>query len=290
MKNNFTIWRTHAVCPRAVMASALLLTGCATTNNVDLTEPPAPEPITEPEPNPIRYEATGTAFLEEAGQLSHITPLNGASFIEAAGMGFPAENASTGFQEELTALRAARYGALAEMAEILEGLQVTRSARVQDMVFSGEEVTVTLSSIIQGATTVKEDYDPELERAEVRLRIALDHEGNVIQQRATRIAPMSLYKRKAEAEAAARINAAAALREQVGKSYVMQHIEVEDLQFEGQQTQLDLEGLLENVEFSQPRWVGETQCEVTATLEIIPMKKTECEEKEVCLPNTQPDE
>ncbi len=256
--------KTHRLL--TLLASTLpLLTGCSTpqTNILETSIPPTPSR------EPLRFEATGTAFLQEAGQLSQFTSLGGAEFIEASGRGFSAPNATSSSQKKLTALKAARYGALAGLAEELKGLEVTRVARVQDLVFSGEEVSVTISGIIQGASAVKEHYDPESGLAEVRLRIALDKDGNSLQQRAMRSAPASSNKRKAEAEAAARINAAAALREQVGQIFVMQNIQVKNLKFDNQQAQLDVKGLLEGVRFSTPRW-HKDQCEVTAVLEIDP--------------------
>jgi hypothetical protein len=279
-----TLLTRRNVAFRPLLAGAgfsLLLTGCASHHLNQFVPEPAPETL--------RFEATGTAFLEEAGSLSNPVPLHNATFVESTASGFPADNATTAIQKELTALKAARYGAMAKLAEELDGLQVTRNARVQDMVFSGEEVAVTLSGIIQGASTVSEIYHPESEHAEVCLRIALDPNGDIIQQRATRIAPASIHQRKAEAETAARINATAALREQVGKTYVMQNVQVKDLQFASQDARLDVGGLLKNVQFSAPQWIGETQCEITAILEISPeemasleVKTSEVSKKEVC--------
>ncbi len=239
-----------------LIALLLLSTGCA-SNRMSQKEP-------------FRFRATGSAFLEEAGQLSKMAPLNGASFVEATGRGFPASNTTGNFQKKLTALKAARYGALAGLVEEINGMEVTRRASVQNMVFSGDEVSVTISGVIQGATPVKESYDSETGLAEICLRVALDNDGNLIQKHATRIAPDSIYKRKAEAEAAARITATAALREQVGRVYVMQNVKVKDLKFESQQAQLYVEGLLKNVHFSEVRWIEGHQCEVTATIEINP--------------------
>lgn len=267
MKAEVSTCRKTITCWLGVLAAApSLLTGCAST-----------EPSSQPSPEPTRIQAVGTAFLERAGQLTDPTPLHNATFVEAVGNGFPADSAETSAQKKLTALKAARYGALAKLAEELQGLELTRNARVQDMVFSGEEVTATLSGSILGASTVAEDYDAQSELASVRLRIAVDPDGHIIPQRATRISPTSLPQRKAAAEAAARINALAALGEQMGEVYVMQDIQVKDLQFDRQEAQLSMDGLLVGVQVSAPRWISNTQCEVTAWCEITPETATELE-------------
>lgn len=256
---------------------SFLLSGCSTpieNQSGFLDEGPSPllveEEVCVPEPecHSIHFEAEGIAFLADAGQSSRVMPSSGASFVEAEGLGFPAPNASNPLQKKLTAQEAARYRALAKLTEEIGGLHVTRSARVQDMAFAGEEISVSLSGQLQGVVEVRADYDESTEIAKVTLRVALDEEGKMAPHRGMRLAPHSIYLRKTQAEAAAKIRALASLREQIGQVYVTQSVQVKNLMFEYQEAQLYMEGILEQVSFSRPRWISESQCEVTATVDI----------------------
>ncbi len=217
---------------------------------------------------PLQYEATGIAFLRDPGQAIQILDPACVSLLEARSKGLPSLNATTETQKRFTALEAARYRALAELLEKMDGLSVARTATVQDMVFAGEKISVTISGLIKDATVVTEKYDTGEEIAEVLMRVCLDAEKNIVPQRTTQIAPASIYQRKAEAETAARIHATASLREEIGRVFVTQIIRVKDLELESQQVQLEMEGLMEGVQFSDIRWLDETRCEVTAVLEV----------------------
>jgi hypothetical protein len=220
--------------------------------------------------------ATGTAFLEEANHESLTYPTNNTDFIEATGRGFPAPNAFTPDQKKLTALEAARYGAIALLMETIKGVEINKHSLVQNMMFAGEEISATLSGSLQGATAIKDHYDPETAMAEVTLRVYLDADGATTPHRpVSYFAPASLYQRKANAEAAARINAAAALKQKIGKVYLTQITKVEDQQLTEHKTELYLDGMLEDIAFSPPRWVRDKQCEVTASLviDILKLKK-----------------
>jgi len=244
--------RRSAVFCGSLFVTCALLFGCAST----------------PVDKLIRFEATGVSFLQEAGQKSQAAGSPWDSVIEAAGRGLPAPNAVNDAQKQLTAQEAARYRALAKLAEELEGLKVTRVARVTDMAFAGEEVNANLSVDLKGITEVASTYDAEAEIAEVTLRVVLGSDGKTIPQRISRLAPASIYERKAQAEEAARIRAMASLREQIGRVYVSQSVEVEDLMLARQEARLHVEGLLEGVEFSDVRWTGNKQCEVTAVITV----------------------
>jgi hypothetical protein len=240
------------------------LFGCATALPPDAAESQVEAP---PETVEIVIEAEGVAFLEDAGQLSQLKIPNWDRFIEAKGHGFPSTNATHPAQKKLTALAAARYRALAAMVESLDGLQVARESKVENMVFAGENVSINLSGNVQGATTVSESYDEKSESAEVVIRVAMDDKGNLIPHHANSLAPISLYKRRAEAEEAARINASAALRERIGSAELMQHVVVKDLMLQSQEAQLKVNGLLEGATYSDPEWDNK-KCVVKASLAV----------------------
>ena len=247
--------------------TALLIissSGCATT------QPPAPTPASSPViiEHPLHFEATGSAFLEEEGAISIAhNPLHD-SFIEATGCGLAAPDATTAVLKKFTALEAARYRALAGLMEKMNGIQVTRNAAVENMTFAGEQIITSLSGTLSGYSVIKETYDIETDSGEVTLQITMDKNGTIVPQRATRVAPTSLFKRKEQAETAARINATASLREQLGQIHVMQDIQVENLELSRQQARLQSDGWIEKVEFSDARWLEGNLCEITATLDI----------------------
>lgn len=254
----FLTLKQKAVNPMAgILVAFLFAMGCTTT----AVQSPGPEQNT----SVITIEAKGTAFLEEAGQLSKISIPKWDKFLEAEGIGFPALDATNPVQKKMTALSAAKYRALAKMVESLRGMEVERTSKVDNMVFSSEEVTITLSGLVKGATTVSETYDEASETATVLIRVAMDSNGNLIPQYANSLAPISIYKRKAEAEEAARISASAALREKIGEAYLSKRVVVEDLQLKHQETQMIVDGLVQGARYSEAKWINSIMCVVTAS-------------------------
>jgi len=240
----------------AVLLALLLAGGCATST-----------PTLE---KALTFKATGVAFLEKAGAPSVMPGPKVDAIMEATGRGLPASNAETEIQKRLSALEAAKYRALAKLLEKIHGFHLTRSAKVQDMAFAGEELGIKISGELEGVTVVKSTYDEKGEIAETTVSVKLDIEGNILPDAGQRISPLSLAERKARAEAAARINAVAALREEIGEVYVEQEITVKDLVLNFQTARLAVEGILEGVEFSAPRWPAREKCMVEAALKVKP--------------------
>lgn len=271
-----------------------LLSGCFTTRTNSEAPPPAPDtnvvqeneispaPITTIEDAgtseatnavsnevqiddpPLRYEATGIAFLEPAEKIIKDQSTKPNDFVEASGYGFPSPAATTPSQKMLTATEAAQYRAMANLAEKHLGLDVKREARTSDMAFSSEDVTVSLSGTLKGVSEVSRSYNEEAEIATVTLK--MNPGAKEVPEKQS--PPLTLEHRKARAEAAARIHAMALLREQIGETYVEQEIQVNGMNLTRQMASIHVEGLLKNIQFSGIRWTSERICEVTASLEI----------------------
>ncbi len=253
----------------ALLFLSVFTAGCSTTTPETSPEAPtetasvapAPKasvPSPESETNKlIHLEALGVSFLES---IQRPPPVKS---IEAKGFGLPASSAGNAAQKRLTAMEAARYRALANLVEKKEGLEVWRDARTVDMAFAGEEIRVRINGTLKGVSEVAQDYDTETEMATVTLKMPLGPETD-----STRKNPLTLEQRKARAITAARIQATASLREQIGQIYVEQDVLVEELILAHQQARVYVQGLLEGVSFSEALWLGESRCEVVATLEV----------------------
>lgn len=250
-------------CSLALLFLSFLTEGCSTTkpeatpaSDTPVAETPAPAPERIETNQVIRLKALGVAFLEPKEK----TPPPVKS-IEATGFGLPALDTENDAQKRMTALEAARYRALANLAEKSEGLEVSRDARTIDMAFAREEVHVRIHGQLKGVSEVAQDYDTKTEIATVTLKMPLGPEPDSTHQK-----PLSLEQRKARAIAAARIQATASLREQIGQVYVEQDVLVEDLILTHQHARVYVQGLLEGISFSEALWLGESRCEVVATL------------------------
>jgi hypothetical protein len=237
-----------------LLLAALLLTGgCAVLGRAD-SEPA------------VVFKATGESVLEEAGAL----PAPGAAFgtvLQATGTGFPAADAATAGQRRLTAMEAAKYRALAALVEKAEGTRIERESRVLNLQFAGEAIEATTTGKLTGVSVVKREWDESEQQAEVTLRVVLDQEGEPVRQLAENAPPESLKERRARAEQAARVQALARLRQQVGEFRVGQRVRVKNLVLDRQEAWLVVDGMLEGVEFSRPRWPSDDHCVVTARLE-----------------------
>ncbi len=262
-----------------LMCLFVFVAGCATSPPAggvapepDAMETPAPGEAVESVPEdaeagrPLRFEAIGIAFLEVPEQATENQAAQSGKFIEAQGFGLPSPSAENDAQKRLTAMEAAQYRALANLAEKVLGQEVVREARVVDMAYAGEEVRVNLSGKLKGVSEVVRSYDAETEIATVSLKVAVEPEED--SRRMTHEQSLSIDQRKARAVAAARIHATALLREQIGQVYVEQDIRVENLEMAHQEARIYVKGLLDGIIFSDARWPSETQCEVTATLEV----------------------
>ncbi len=253
----------------ALLFLSVFIAGCSTTKSETPPEAPTETASTAPTPEAsvpspetttnqlIHLEALGVAFLEAKQSPPPVKS------IEAKGFGLPASSAGNAAQKRLTAMEAARYRALANLVEKRDGLEVMRKAHTIDMAFAGEEIRVQINGTLKNVSEVAQDYDTETEMATVTLKIPLEPETD-----STRKKPLTLEQRKARAITAARIQATAALREKIGQIYVEQDVLVEELILSHQQARVYVQGLLEGVSFSEALWLGESRCEVVATLEV----------------------
>jgi len=214
--------------------------------------------------------ATGTAFLEEAGPEKGVPAADWDSTVEASGFGLPAANATTPAFKRLTAMQAAKYTAMASLVEKLRGIRVTQDSKVHDLTFAGQELGAQLAGDLSGVRVVRCEYNEEQGMAEAVVMVGLDAKGNIVPERLLPMAPLSGGARRARAEAAARINALAKLREQIGEVYVWQEIKVKNLQLSHQNAGEVVEGMLEGVEYGKAQWPSDKQCCVEATLKLRP--------------------
>ena len=215
------------------------------------------------------FKATGVAVIDDPGGELGQQAINWDSIVEADGHGFPAPSAANETEERLTAVEAAKAQAMAQLVEKLSGVTVSRSAEVRDMHFAGTDTRIELSGTLTGVKLVEGDYDEEQQVAHVVLRIGLDSDGNIVPERLLPVAPLSAGVRRAQAEDAARYDAIAKLREQLGGAYIEQEITVKNLMLSHQSARLAVEGIMASgVEYSKPVWPTEERCEIEATLRL----------------------
>ena len=221
------------------------------------------------EARPRVFEATGVAFLEEPGRKLVEAPAECVRVVEASGEGLPAANAVNAIELRLTAVEAAKYRAMANLAEKMEGAEVVKVARSSDLRFQSEEIEAMVSANLEWVRITEQRYDEQTGIAKVTVQIGLDAQGNVTAEMKVPIEPLSLAERRARAEAAARIHAVAKLREQIGEVRVYQKVKVKDLVLQSQKAWLIVEGIVKGAQFSRPSWPTHQKCEVTARLEVL---------------------
>jgi hypothetical protein len=243
---------------RALAATlVLLLVGCASA-------PPLAPTLT----TGFTFRATGVALIDEpTGDLGE-PAANWDSIVEATGYGFPAAGAASINEKRLTAIDAATSNASAKLVEKIEGALVTRAADVKDMKFAGTETHIEVAGQLKGVKVVSAEYDQVEEMATVELRLGLDSDGKIVPDRLLPITPLSLAARKAQAEEAARYDAVAKLREQVGGAHITNEITVRNLMLSHQRARLVVEGMMEGVQFAKPVWLGSQKCTVDSTLSL----------------------
>ena len=117
------------------------------------------------------------------------------------------------------------------------------------------------------------DYDAEERMARVVLRVGLDANGRILPERllhgTPRGAPPSEGMRRAQAEEAARCDAVAKLREQLGGAYITNEVTVEGLMLAHQRARSTVAGLMAGgVEYGKPVWPTPERCEVRAVLRL----------------------
>ncbi len=214
------------------------------------------------------FTAKGVSVIEEPDRAIGAPALDWDTIVEGTGTGLPAANVVTAVEKKLTALLAAKYGALADLAENLRGMQVARESQVNLFRVTKIAIAIETTGFLEGVKITQSAYDEDTEIAGVTVQIGLDSEGNIIPQRLLPIAPLSLTARRARAEAAARIDASASLLEQVGEVHVGQVVQVKGLILHSQRAWAVVDGMIRGAKFSMPTWPTHEKCIVEATLEI----------------------
>ena len=246
----------HTVFACVAAAIASLCLGCASS-------------VAQTSEEPGVFHATGVAFLEPRSETAGPSDVEWDMMVEAVGHGLPAAGATTPAQKAWTALEAAKQSAMAALVEKLKGAHVRAEARVKNLMFAGQEITVETAGDLEGARTTRSRYDEAAGVAEVEMTVALDAAGNVLPERLASTAPPSLRARRARAEVAATADAMAKLREQVGEVWIEQEVMVKDLLFRRQRAQQVVQGMVEGAEFARPVWDG-ARCTVEARLRLKP--------------------
>jgi len=247
--------------------ASILLVGCATTNtpkSIEKAKDDSDKTATsQVEAKVIEVEGVGVGFIEPEVDLKKLTKKE--IQLEASGVGFPSEIAKTNFQKKITALEAAKYRALVALLEKINGITVSKDVKVIDMVFSGEKVEVTTNGNLEAVFIVSEDYNPETEVATVTVAKTEVEEPQHLKVEQKKD---SLELKKEKAVAAAKALAIGNLKAKLGKTYAQQKTTVENMELSNQISQTYIEGALKNVQFSQPRWLNDTMCEVIARVEV----------------------
>ncbi len=110
-------------------------------------------------------------------------------YIEAVGIGAPAEKSIGKASARPMALRAAKIDALRNLLEITKGVQVDSTTTVKDFTVESDIINTQVSGLVQGAQVVDQQYMSD-GTVEVRLRMPLY--GDL----ARIIVPASIEKRK----------------------------------------------------------------------------------------------
>lgn len=213
------------------------------------------------------FRATGIGLIEDLSAEE-----GGAArglMVRAGGIGFPAPDAADDDQRRMTALEAATAVAMARLAGELEGVKVTRESRVHNLQFAGEDIVVESAAVLSGVRILESKYDAEKGEARVMLAAGL---GRTVGRSSTDGAPPALHEAglRAQAEQAARMDALAKLREQVGGVRLRQEVTVRNLALDMVEARAVVEGTLHGVEFSEPEWPDDVRCTVRAEVRLTP--------------------
>ena len=250
-----------------VPIASVMLVGCATTTpqeTVNKTNEAKGVSISsDVKVKTVFVEGVGIGFIEPEVDLQEIVKKE--TQLKASGVGFPSKTAKTNFQKQITALEAAKYRALVALLEEINGITVTKDVKVIDMVFSGEKVEVNTSGNLEGVFIVSENYSSETEVALVVVAISKVEEPKQVK---VELKKDSLELKKAKAVVAAKAQAIGNLKAKLGKTYAQQKTTVENMELSYQISQTYIEGALKDVQFSQPRWLNSTMCEITARVEV----------------------
>jgi len=101
-----------------------------------------------------------------------------AGYIEAVGIGAPADKSIGKANARPMALRAAKVDAYRNLLEITKGVQVDSATTVKDFTVESDVINSSVNGMVRGAQVVKTEYMSD-GTAEVTLRISLYGNGNL---------------------------------------------------------------------------------------------------------------
>jgi hypothetical protein len=112
-----------------------------------------------------------------------------AGYIEAVGIGAPADKSIGKANARPMALRAAKIDALRNLLEITKGVQVDSTTTIKDFTVESDVINTQVNGLVKGAVVVDQQYMSD-GTVEVKLRMPLY--GNLAQI----IIPLAIEKRK----------------------------------------------------------------------------------------------
>lgn len=104
----------------------------------------------------VAFAAEGVPKVSTFGQIDWQSKI-----IEATGTGLPPANAPTPGHARVLARRAAVVDAYRNLAEIVEGIQVSSEGTIGNLVVSDDVIRTKVSSTIKGARIIRENYNSD---------------------------------------------------------------------------------------------------------------------------------
>ena len=138
------------------------------------------------------------------------------------------------------------------------------------MAFAADRVTVTVSGDLIGVRTAHEEYDAQTGRARVTLQVGVERGGDLVPDEPGPGPAAAEALLRLRTEQAARDDAVEKLRKQVGAVRLRRAVTVGELTLTSLEADVIVEGVLEDAEFSEPRWTGRAQCNVDAVAHLAP--------------------
>jgi hypothetical protein len=247
-----------------VSIASVMFVGCASTKS-QKHEKHSPRVTSKVKavPKVETIEGVGVGFIEPEVDVNKIDQKE--TIFKAEGIGFPSVTAKTNLQKRITALEAAKYRALVALLEKENGVNVSKNVKVVDLVFSGENIQVSTKGTLSGVSLISEVYDAASEVATVEMGLL---EKKVADSDMTELKKDCQDLKKQKAVVAAKAQAIGNLKTKLGKTYAQQKIMVKNMELVDQVSKTYIDGALKGVQFSQPRWLNNTMCEITARVEV----------------------
>lgn len=136
--------------------------------------------VKEAPSKPLAAAETSDESKFESGALDdEVSTVNGVlnwskGFIRAKGFGFPPKDAVSPEQGKLMAFRAAYAEALANLLEMINGVNITSTTTVKDYVVKDYSIELKVSGIIKGSKETKRIFDEEKNIAIIEVGIAME--------------------------------------------------------------------------------------------------------------------